>query len=624
MIPVNITFYGDVGFDRSYQHVIDFETEEQREGYFNEKAVVLVTNCAYNKTNNVMRVELPLSECQQFTYCSFNIGEKTYYCWVDGCDLVNDLTTEISITIDPWQTFLFQFSIGESFITRQHYDRWDISDGVKTTKIVNSEHPNTLYLNNRVEMLQDGVNWLVVSYVVTVNNLETIRTVMFPIIASSSGSLYYPYFRINYGSTVTWYASIPLVYVADGSFCSKLGIDPQSVVSASVTPLSMFEVSVSQPGEADYPEEPHTLGIYYRIGNVSSSISAFPFGDYHGIIIDAYDYPSQPMQKFLEVDVQTVRLPNDGDAPRMDAEPQVYKEPYFERCITDEAGNVMGKFSDVFMPYRVGSGFFIYGLYVTMMLDASNPYVMLSFLDPITEENTQRTLGGAYTEGQTINVPLGFINVPSDNWLTYALTQRETDRAMVGSTINQRGIQNAITSIVSTAGISGMVSAGTKGGFVKGALTGGAVGVVGSVANYIVDNHYSWEQQDIKERGIQNSTNNIFSAGSSVAQILNGVSKFNYVERVASDEVRNRAWQNFHKYGYPFATTGTPNLKSRKYWNYIETTQCKINGALTNDIKNEIAEIFNNGVTIWHGDNIDDLTGIGDYTTYENIERSLI
>lgn len=632
MIPVNITFYGDVGFDRSYQHVIDFETEEQRDGYFNEKAVVLVTNCAYNKTNNVMRVELPLSECQQFTYCSFDIGEKTYYCWVDGCDLVNDLTTEISITIDPWQTFLFQFTIGESFITRQHYDRFtQTNDGYDITPIVNSEHPNTIYKTKTYKRILDTfsqeVMWLLLAYVSEPPNLNTgqrINMVIFPMPADPR------YYNVNVVYTIgvleEKYKGLRPANVIQGDYCYLLGVDPASVVGVYLTPTFPMEFNA---GYNDLTDE-FTINLI-PVGTSLHEFAESPYDLYGFSVTDVHPI-DRKLGKTFKYYPTTVTIPTDGSTPNIDCEPQVFKQPYFERCMVDEVGNIMGSFSDVVIPYGDGDWY----LYTRTMLDPSSPYTMIGTKDPATTvRHAQATTGGstewttyefpsALAEGTTINVPMDGVAVPSDNWLTYAITQRETDREMVQSTVNQRGIQNAITSIVSTGGISGMVSAGTKGGFLGGAVTGALIGAVGSVANYVVDNHYSWEQQGIKERGIQNSTNNLLTPSTTIPQMFMGSNSYYYVERVADPEVRNRAWQNFHKYGYPFATTGTPNLKSRKYWNYVETTQCKINGALTNDIKNEIAEIFNNGVTIWHGDNIDDLTGIGDYTSYENIERSLI
>ena len=63
-----------------------------------------------------------------------------------------------------------------------------------------------------------------------------------------------------------------------------------------------------------------------------------------------------------------------------------------------------------------------------------------------------------------------------------------------------------------------------------------------------------------------------------------------------------------------------PNVKSRKYFDYILTAGCIIEGSLNGSIKQELATIYDNGITIFHGD----YTSTLEYPTEENIERSLL
>ena len=56
-------------------------------------------------------------------------------------------------------------------------------------------------------------------------------------------------------------------------------------------------------------------------------------------------------------------------------------------------------------------------------------------------------------------------------------------------------------------------------------------------------------------------------------------------------------------YGYSINETGMLNawLKTRSNWNYVKTTNCnlKVKGSAT--YEQILKEMFNNGVTVWHG-----------------------
>lgn len=80
----------------------------------------------------------------------------------------------------------------------------------------------------------------------------------------------------------------------------------------------------------------------------------------------------------------------------------------------------------------------------------------------------------------------------------------------------------------------------------------------------------------------------------------------------------------FSKYGYAVNRLGRPSLNSRTNWNYIKTEGCKIRPQtdsptrkfMNNDAKVLIEAIYDNGVTLWHNNNV------GAYGNYDNPIRS--
>lgn len=60
----------------------------------------------------------------------------------------------------------------------------------------------------------------------------------------------------------------------------------------------------------------------------------------------------------------------------------------------------------------------------------------------------------------------------------------------------------------------------------------------------------------------------------------------------------------FTTYGYPINKIDTPLFNSRPYWNHIKTKNCGFTGAIDLDQLKQIRNIFNNGVTLWHTDDV--------------------
>ena len=61
-------------------------------------------------------------------------------------------------------------------------------------------------------------------------------------------------------------------------------------------------------------------------------------------------------------------------------------------------------------------------------------------------------------------------------------------------------------------------------------------------------------------------------------------------------------------YGYATNRVKVPNLKGRRYWNFVMTENCTVKGDMPASSKEAIARIFDGGITLWH--NIDQ---VGNY-----------
>ena len=265
---------------------------------------------------------------------------------------------------------------------------------------------------------------------------------------------------------------------------------------------------------------------------------------------------------------------------------------------------------------------------------------------------------GNNIEGFAIIKPSFLGDITSEPWKSYVTTQRDSDRAMMWTNIATGGISEAGSTVVS-AGIGyrsnmerakalenslaadqslsnfsagGMQQARIDRNIIvngenanmyrnmaKNAMTmSGIGGITAFSANAI---HQGMAQRQ-KERSIMNTPGTLAKSGNAIASIIDNQFKFYYIETIVDDVSYEKYKTLFMKYGYYIGCVELPNIKSRKFFNYIKTNGAILTGSCNQLILSYLASIFDNGVTIWHMDYTTYAT-IYDYTK-ENIERSLM
>lgn len=74
----------------------------------------------------------------------------------------------------------------------------------------------------------------------------------------------------------------------------------------------------------------------------------------------------------------------------------------------------------------------------------------------------------------------------------------------------------------------------------------------------------------------------------------------------------------FTMFGYATHQVKVPNIRGRRYFNYVQTKGCILEGAIPEIYKQKMINIFNNGITFWHTENLSSVADvdniIGDYT----------
>ena len=125
-IAPNSTVYllSGVPCDKSYIHTLYFENKNEQYSYFYDKRVKTFTNVSYQRhSKNGIRLECLADDIYNVNYLMFQntaYGNKWFYAFVNNVEYINNVTTEITYTIDIIQTWYFDYTLGNCFVEREH------------------------------------------------------------------------------------------------------------------------------------------------------------------------------------------------------------------------------------------------------------------------------------------------------------------------------------------------------------------------------------------------------------------------------------------------------------------------------------------------------------------------
>ena len=203
-----------------------------------------------------------------------------------------------------------------------------------------------------------------------------------------------------------------------------------------------------------------------------------------------------------------------------------------------------------------------------------------------------------------------------------SLIQNDTTLRQNTATVNLSNSQNMQSTALS--GANSLV------GMVASALTGNIGGIIGNgfgLANSALSRYQSQQSTDLnlsqlnetakmKENEIMsmknakindliNSPSSLKTAGNdAVYNMMINDRKIDLIEYKITDPYMEKIDKYFKRFGYAYNDWNIPNVRSRKYFNYIKTNVCNITSTNMIPLEHleEIKDIFNSGITFWHKD----------------------
>ena len=140
-------------YDNRYDYVKMFATKQEQNNYFNSLPNIRVDETNYIKMHKTINVKYSFDylESEGINYIIFNNGYKDIYAFIVNKRYVREELTELIYEVDVIQTYMFDFSIGKSFIERKVCNINEITDYDEGIEI--GEH----YIKNEWNvLLKDG------------------------------------------------------------------------------------------------------------------------------------------------------------------------------------------------------------------------------------------------------------------------------------------------------------------------------------------------------------------------------------------------------------------------------------------------------------------------------------
>ena len=115
-----VKLIGVVPFNPSYENVVRFSSEYIQQSYFNSKTIDEIDEFTFIRKDSGIKVPVNIENLYGVNYVAYKNSGKWIYCFVTDKQYINDGTTQLTLEVDVFQTWLFQMNIRRCFVEREH------------------------------------------------------------------------------------------------------------------------------------------------------------------------------------------------------------------------------------------------------------------------------------------------------------------------------------------------------------------------------------------------------------------------------------------------------------------------------------------------------------------------
>lgn len=578
----------NVDLDNTYEHTMDFANETAQSTYFSSKIFTswdTTLSFSYLRENRPIKVGKNVDNLFGCNYLMYKntILNKWFYCFITRKEYINESTTMLYIQTDVMQTFMFDYSIINSFIVREHQDRWIYnSQTQKYTPKFNLQQENLnigdtyKYITTQI-LAKDGnpnflakqVKWLVFFESTDPQNVDNY--------CFNPYNIYVVPFVSDLSQIFSLQGDTEVYRLATANEAYIHFLDSPGILGAYITPALPYAISV----DSNYNVHIDTTKLTAQAINWNPPSEALVVFAIKILNANLNYVDNDLTYRSLNKNMWLTYTPNlqiTADSS-INNESKLFTYPYMYYELTDFQSEPCIYYNE-YMPDSFNLN------YVASITDSFKiRYYIQNY------NNSPDSKNNCYISQSNNEIPL--IN---DAWKNYVQNKRTS--AITGLFVNTFG------------GLVKTVTAATNGMPFTGVATG--TDVIGNIINFI------GQEQQIKK-----IPDNIKQYGNNGNFAIVDDNIFPRITLYAiQDQFKNVIYLFFQKYGYKCNESKVPDTQSRYYYNYIQTTGCEIESNIDQEYMDLIKRIYDKGITIWHYRDSNTFKGIGNYD-YENVEMSI-
>lgn len=539
--PSTAVYLCDVPIENDLKNQLTFSSLSAQSSYFNSKTVKTYTNFTYQRKDNIIRIPDHIDNlyaCNYVRYQNSNFSNKWFYAFITRKTYVNDHCTNLQISTDPFQTYMFDITYYKSFVAREHVSddslfAHTLPEPVTITGETEAEYNNTIHdpamWHNKSALSGYNMTTFDHNYYACIFMTEKLTNTSptgFDDFMGGNSNMLYVYAPETIADLADWTDHL----VDNNKLSSVVGIVAIPKVYVAATLHTAF-------GNKNY----------YTIEDSSSS----------SILIQC------------TANLSTL----DGYLPKNN---KLFCYPYnYCEVVSSDGKNSIFKFEDLSGASNVFEfqGLFNLGMSPTFTV---YPYHYKG-------KGKAAEYGTVYSGFQ----PIAFKYSAYDAWYAANENSIKFQKFQLGT--------QAVSSLVNLASAAsapdftgspemGEAQSGQLGGAVSGVVSA-ATSILGYMAN-----NADRQARPAQIKGALSMSNAIYSGTAGIciyqmrykAEILKTVDDF------------------LSMYGYNVSTCKIPQFNSRSNWNYIETRNINISGDIPDEDLQKLRRMFDTGVTMWH------------------------
>lgn len=591
----NVSFLTGVPFDMSYAHTRWFESRSEQYSYF--KRFEKFTHAQHNVIVSNGRGYIDLNKnyddvfsCNYLMYQNNQYGKKKwFYAFITKVQYINRNVTRVFFEIDVIQTWRFEISFKQSFINREHEN----GNARNFT-------PESVQIGNEYETVKEftvrphDFYYFVICSKQTIDFKEETEGV--------SGSFF------GSPNTLTYYF-YPLAYAKEGAgpevpmqFADTLGNFQYSSVAGLRKML--HELKENENAVNNIVSMFITEYVPIEVKTVDASLNKYQFSSVLQTSFNPGDSNRQWVyrlsgEKNMFLPTKEIRVGNVFEHINESAEKLRYY-PYTVVEISDGRGNV-ATYKPESLPngelvLSIMGGFTHFNNVNYALKGYNNEYSRSAMMSNALISNTPQDV--AVLDDRTTAYLQGNKNSMEAQRKTWASDKKYSQLTQIN-----RGVSSGLNMF--NTGASGDLAHSTK---ARSDMIDDASAMTQAFINYNKagsDYQNKINEQNAMLEDISNVPDNLVKQGSNVStSVGNDLLGVRVTIKRVKPEYLNRVRNYFHMFGTKVTDLKIPNIHTRQYWNYIQTTMCNIQCDFYNDDIVKIREIFDRGITLWHTDDL--------------------